>query len=210
MNNSDIKNLPVGEHKIPNEPGLYVKILANGGSYYIRYKLSGRKATRLGLGSIATTSLPEAKRKAREAMGKVSTGIDPKAKGLTSGSTFLEVSEKLIDFKTPSWKSKVMADEWRGNFKNHCPSLLGVDINVIDTADVVAALNKIWVEKPTAAKKTAARVRTVFSFALAYGIRKGDNPAEWESSSSYCQMLNIKLLITKLCRLGKFQSYAPS
>lgn len=179
MRDSDIKNLPLGEHKILNETGLYVRIIPNGGSYYIRFKLKGRKASRMGLGSISNTTLPEAKRKAREAIGKVSAGIDPRAKGLTSGSTFLEVSEKLIDFKKPSWKTPTMESEWRSNLKLHCPALLDVDINVIETADVVAALNKIWVDKPTAAKKTAARIRTVFDFALAYGIRKGDNPAQW-------------------------------
>jgi hypothetical protein len=48
----------------------------------------------------------------------------------------------------------------------------------IESADVLKALNPIWLSKPETARRVLQRIRTVFDWAKASGHRSGDNPVD--------------------------------
>ena len=172
--------------RLPETPGLH----ADGGGLYLNVKKTGarswvsiynfqKKRREMGIGSLATISLAEARSRARDVQQKLEAGVDPLAKS-GSQETFGTVAAALIESLKPSWKNEKHGQQWTNTLKQHAADLWRQPIDGIADEDVLKVLNPIWAEIPETATRVRARIERVLDAAKVRGLRAGDNPARWK------------------------------
>jgi integrase len=174
----------------PDGGGLYLYVGRKGNrSWVFRFTLNG-KAREMGLGSIAATSLANARRKAADARAQLAEGIDPinqrdsirASKRLEehAGQTFDQVATAYITSHQAGWKNAKHASQWSATLRTYCRRHIGaLPVQAIDTPAVLKVLKPIWAEKPETANRVRGRIESILNFAKAMGYRTGDNPARW-------------------------------
>jgi integrase len=190
------------------ECGRRAAMLADGGNLYLqatigrddtvrrswvfRYELDGQRHD-LGLGSVDTLNLVEAREKARLLRQQLVDGIDPftakrqakkerlaKLAAEARAMTFRQCAEECIKSHSDGWKNAKHATQWRSTLKTYAYPVLGdLAVDDIATAHVVRALQPIWKEKPETASRVRGRIEKVLGWAAVRGFRSGDNPARW-------------------------------
>ena len=174
------------------KPGLH----ADGGCLYLRVDPSGakrwafifrwkRKRSELGLGSINSVSLAEARDRAKQARQAILDGENPIEKrrrehGARGLHAFGELADRLIEDLSPQWKNPVHRAQWRSTLQNDAASLRPLPVSAITTEDVLAVLKPIWTTKPETASRLRGRIERVLDAAKAKGLRVGENPARWK------------------------------
>lgn len=180
-----------------NKPGRY----ADGGGLYLQVSQFGTKAwlyrfmingtaRQMGLGSVNTFSLKEARERALKARQLVADGIDPiktknaqrarlKAERAKSIS-FKEAAAKYIAAHEAGWKNDKHGQQWANTLETYAYPVMGdLPVAEIDTAHVLQVLEPIWREKTETASRVRGRMESVLNWATAREFRKGDNPARW-------------------------------
>jgi integrase len=153
-------------------------------SWIFRYRVNGRLRD-MGLGSVDTLSLSEARERAREQRQKRLDGIDPidARRALVAPAvnlvTFDQAAAEVIKSKEDTWSSAVHAAQWRDTLKTCSPLIGSKPVRDINTADVTKILDAIWKDKPETANRLRGRIETVLNWAKARGLRDGENPALW-------------------------------
>jgi integrase len=170
--------------------GLYLQVMsATNRSWLLRYELRGKKHW-LGLGSLATFTLEEARQRARRARQLLADGINPldakraeraqQAIAAAKNKTFSAVAAEFFDAHAGSWSRKHHA-AWQRTLATHAyPSIGNLPVAAIDEALVLNVLQPIWGSKTVTAKRLRLRIASVLDFASAAGYRNGSNPARWE------------------------------
>lgn len=170
--------------------GLYLQVSAYGTKAWLfRYMLDG-KARHMGLGSVDTFSLKEARERARLARQLVADGVDPlderRAKQSAAKAedakrmTFNEAAERYIKLKGDEWRNAKHADQWANTLKTYAEPVIGsLDVSDIETAHIMNVLEPIWAAKTETAKRVRGRIENVLDWATARKYRTGDNPARW-------------------------------
>lgn len=170
--------------------GLYLQVSSYGSKAWVfRYMLDG-KARHMGLGSVDTFSLKEARERARQARQLVTDGNDPieikRAKRSTSLAatakrmTFKEAAERFIKDKGDAWRSPVHRQQWTNTLATYAEPIIGnLSVAEIETAHIVKVLEPIWREKTETASRLRGRIETVLNWATVHGLRAGENPARW-------------------------------
>lgn len=174
--------------------GLWLQVTPNrrGRSWVFRYSFNG-KAREMGLGSLTTISLSEAREQARQCRqllkGTPTTPpIDPieHRKALRASAqvtvakamTFKECAEAYIAAHQAGWRNPKHAAQWPSTLSNYAYPVFGeAPVQVIDTALVMKALEPIWRKKPETASRVRGRIEAVLDWAKAAGYREGENPA---------------------------------
>jgi integrase len=206
---SRIKRLTVREvTSAKPEAGRRAAMLADGGNLYLqatlgkdggvrrswvfRYELDGVRHD-LGLGSLDTLNLVEAREKARGLRQQLVDGIDPfttkrerekerlaKLAAEARAMTFRQCAEECIRSHRDGWKNPKHRQQWGNTLATYAYPLLGdLAIDDISTAHVVRVLQPIWKEKPETASRVRGRIEKVLGWATVRGFRSGDNPARW-------------------------------
>lgn len=180
-----------------NEPGRY----ADGGGLYLqvsqwntkswlfRYMLNGR-ARQMGLGSVSTFTLKEARERARAARQLLADGIDPleaRRKALAAerieaarAITFQEAAQRYIKAHRAGWKNVKHANQWTATLFTYAYPVIGsLPVSAVDTGLVLKVLEPIWTSKPETASRVRGRIESVLDWAAVRGYRSGDNPARW-------------------------------
>jgi integrase len=146
----------------------------------------------MGLGSAKTFNLKEARQRARAARQLLADDIDPLAnKHATTQAaklaeqrklTFREAAQKYFDQNESKWRSAKHRDQLLGTLKAHVFGVLGdMDVALIDTPDILRALESLWKTKAITADRTRSRVEQVLDWAIVRGHRPpGTNPARWK------------------------------
>jgi integrase len=190
------------------EAGRRAAMLADGGNLYLqatigkdetvrrswvfRYELDGRRHD-LGLGSLDTLNLPEAREKARLLRQQLVEGIDPfeakrqakkerlaKLAAEARAMTFRQCAEECIKSHADGWKNAKHRAQWRSTLESYAYPVLGdLAVDDIATAHIVRVLQPIWKEKPETASRVRGRIEKVLGWASVRGFRSGDNPARW-------------------------------
>ncbi len=195
-----MNRLPASFKKLP--PGLH----ADGGNLYLqittgtsdnrrlswifRYQLTGKKPRDMGLGSVETIALREARESAREYRRLVLQGTDPIenrnaeiAKNIakhTAVMTFTEAADAYIRKHRSGWKNPAHAAQWPATLKTYASPVIGkMSVADIDTTHVMKILDPIWHVKTETAKRLRGRIEAVLGWATVSGYRKGENPARW-------------------------------
>jgi integrase len=150
----------------------------------------GGKTRSMGLGSIITVSLAEAREAALQCRKKLHSGIDPLEARNAERSTKAAASIKAMSFEQAAaayaaahrseWRSKQHAGEWATSLAKHIFPILGkLNVAAIDTAAVIKALQPIWERVPETASRLRGRIEAVLDWSAVAGLRQGDNPARW-------------------------------
>ena len=119
-------------------------------------------------------SLAEAREQAVEIKRAVRAGRDPRdGAGVV---TFRAATERVIALREPGWKAgSRIGISWRNSFERHLfPSLGDTPVGEVTSGDLLAVLERVWGEKPAAARVLKTRVGAVFSWARAKGLRSDD------------------------------------
>jgi integrase len=178
----------VGLH--PDGGGLYLRVTASGGKFWVlRYMLEG-KAREMGLGAVHSVSLAEARQKALDYRKLLSDGVDPisaREAGLKQtrlealrSKTFKECAESYIASYESSWKNEKHKWQWHNTLERFVYPIMGeLPIQEIDTNLVLQVLEPIWQKKTETATRVRGRVELIIDWATSRDYRKGENPARW-------------------------------
>lgn len=175
--------------------GLYL-FIRQGGSrqWMLRIVVRGRRCD-IGLGSVTTMTLAEA-REAAHAMRKAAKqGGDPiqeRRKG-NSTPTYREAAELVWKKHRPSWKNAKHADQWINTQKTYVFPVIGnIRVDLITSSNVLDVLSPIWLKKEETARRVKQRMGTVFDWAKASGYRNGDDPLAGISRALPRQSRDVK------------------
>ncbi len=170
--------------------GLYLQVSTYGTKAWIfRYTLDG-KSREMGLGSLRTVSLAEAREAARECRKQVREGIDPisrrqaerASRRLASARlmTFRQCAEAYIRSHGAAWRNIKHAGQWSSTLQSYVYPVFGeLPVQAVDTALVMTVLEPIWAAKPETASRVRGRIEAILDWAKAREYRAGENPARW-------------------------------
>jgi integrase len=170
--------------------GLYLQISAYGTKAWVsRYTLNG-ESREMGLGSLNTVSLAEAREAARECRKLIREGIDPisqrraeKAARQLEGAkamTFQQCAEDYVRSHGEAWRSIKHAAQWSRTLESYAFPVIGrLPVQAVDTALVMRILKPIWSTKTETATRVRGRIEVTLDAAKVLGYRSGENPARW-------------------------------
>jgi integrase len=176
----------------PDGGGLYLNVSTAGTkSWIFRFMLRGR-AREMGLGSVSTVNLGEARGKAADAHRLRAAGIDPienriakrKASDLVAARaiSFDDCADAYIEAHRPSWRNPKHATQWTATLETYVRPVLGrLSVAEVDTPTVMKVLDPIWNVKPETASRIRGRIESVLAWATVRGYRAGANPAQWKN-----------------------------
>jgi integrase len=166
-------------------------------SWLFRYAAAGTKISRngrqyrrerqMGLGALHTVSLIDAREMAREARLVLRAGEDPldekNAQAAAARAaqanrrTFEQAAKEYLAKFEDGWKSQMHRHQWRDTLRDYILPVIGkMDVDIIDTDQVLRVLEPIWTTIPETASRVRGRIETVLDFAG----RNGANPARWK------------------------------
>jgi integrase len=190
----NLKRLRSGLHG--DGGGLWLQVTPNrrGRSWVFRYTFNGR-AREMGLGSLDTIGLAEAREQAKQCrqllQGTPTTPpIDPiehrralqgAAKlAATRARTFKACAEGYMTAHQAGWRNSKHAAQWPATLGTYVYPVIGdLPVDAVDTGLVVKVLEPIWQKKPETASRVRGRIEAILDWAKTAEYRKGDNPARW-------------------------------
>lgn len=170
--------------------GLYLQVAKGASkSWIFRFMIAG-KSRYMGLGSIDTFSLREARERAKEARKLVADGIDPidarRERVVAARAddaklvSFSQAAERYIKAHEAGWKNPKHADQWRNTLATYAYPIIGpLSVAKVDTAHIMQIIEPIWTEKTETASRVRGRIESVLDWATARRYRTGENPARW-------------------------------
>ena len=158
-------------------------------SWLFRFERNGRER-QMGLGSLATLSLAEAREKARECRKILLDGLDPievrraqkleRRAAAARGLTFKQCAEKYLAVHETSWKNPKHRKQWKNTLTTYCyPTIGHLDVAAVDVALVLKCIEPLWLVKPETAGRVRGRIESILDWAKVRGFRQGENPARW-------------------------------
>jgi integrase len=187
--------------------GLWLQVSKWGTkSWLLRYTRNGR-ARQMGLGSVDTFSLKEARERARIQRQLLADGIDPlvargKAKDaerieMARSITFEDAAERYISAHKAGWKNGKHADQWASTLATYAyPIFGGLPVGAIDTGHILKVLEPIWTRKTETASRVRGRIEAILDWATARGYRTGENCARWKGHLA--KLLPAKTKVAKV------------
>jgi len=161
-------------------------------SWIFRYERD-RVRHDLGLGSLNTLTLPEARERARNLRIKLLDGIDPAAERRQQrterlaqlaerarAQTFRQCFTACLASHEDGWKNAEHRRQWRRTIEQYVLPVIGeLPVDEITTAHIIRVLEPIWREKPETASRVRGRIEKVLGWATVREFRSGANPAAW-------------------------------
>jgi integrase len=183
----------LGDRRVANAVGLYLKKSEAGGYWFYRYRLFGRRRE-MGLGAFGDVSLIEARRRRDAAAALKSAKQDPIADRKTKNravadkariaerQTFKEVAEAFLKANEGMWKGSGAKRVWHNPIASYVyPVIGGKLVDDIEVADVVAIMNAaIGKGRVETGLRLRSRIESIIASAIVSGQRtpaKG-NPAD--------------------------------
>ncbi|WP_386173742.1 tyrosine-type recombinase/integrase [Sulfitobacter sp. R86518] len=160
--------------------GLLLKVDASGAKRWVQRIMIRGKRTEIGMGSASLVTLAEAREAALQNRKLARSGGDPLQSKRASEAllTFEEASRKVHKIHEPTWRNKKHAAQFISTLETYTfPRIGNLKVSEVTTADVLAVLQPIWLEKPETARRVRQRIGTVMKWAVANGWRQ-DNPAD--------------------------------
>lgn len=176
--------------------GLYLQVSEAGTkSWIFRYKLA-KKPREMGLGSLNTFTLAEARKRAKDARQLLAEGIDPiaqrtgaqaaaaeLARAAAHTLTFEQAAARYIEAHEAGWKNAKHGYQWRQTIDTFAKPVIGaLPVSAIDTDAVLRVLEPIWATKTETATRLRGRMEKILDWAKALKYRAGDNPAAWRGN----------------------------
>lgn len=157
--------------------GLWLQVADIGGtgnvtkSWALRYMLAGR-ARKMGLGSINTFSLAEARERARQARQQLADGVDPiearlvardaSRKEAAERITFKDAVDKFLAVHADGWRNEKHRAQWRSTLDRYAiPTFGSRPVKAIDVALINGTLADIWRKTPETASRVKQRIERI-------------------------------------------------
>ncbi|WP_390915189.1 integrase arm-type DNA-binding domain-containing protein [Pseudosulfitobacter sp. SM2401] len=160
--------------------GLLLKVDLSGARRWVQRIMIRGKRTEIGMGSASLVSLAEARELALANRKLARAGGDPLQAKRASDAllSFEEAARKVHKIHEPTWRNPKHAAQFLSTLQTYTfPRMGKLKVSEVSTADVLAVLQPIWLEKPETARRVRQRIGTVMKWAIANGWRQ-DNPAE--------------------------------
>ena len=170
--------------------GLFLQVSRFGtASWVFRYRVAGR-LREMGLGSLDTIGLADARERARKAREQRLDGHDPielrKVARLAAqldaakAITFKDCAKRCIAAHQPAWRNPKHAAQWGSTLDAYVyPAFGDLAVQAVDVGLVLKAIEPIWTAKPETASRVRGRIESILDWATARGYRDGENPARW-------------------------------
>jgi integrase len=165
--------------------GLYLLVDPSGAKRWVwRGAVERRSGKRsdLGLGGIQAVSLADARDKAADIRRMIRAGVNPLAerrRERVTVPTFREAAKEVHRAHSAAFRNAKHKAQWLASMEADIFPVFGDrPVNAIESADVLKALSSIWATKPETARRLKQRIKVVFDWAKASGLRSGDNPTE--------------------------------
>jgi integrase len=175
--------------------GLYLVVGITGArSWAYRYFRNGRQQN-LGLGSLSTTTLAQARAKAAQCRQQRGAGIDPAAgrDAVRGALTFQQAATQYIAAKQAGWRNERHRAQWPESLTRYAFPVLGnMPASAVDTESVLKVLTPIWSKMPETAVRVRGRIESVLGWAKANGHLTGENPARWRDHLSHSLAAHTK------------------
>lgn len=175
----------VSSLKVPGKyadgAGLYLEIdpgLAKRWTFIFQWHGQRKQ---MGLGSVSTVSLAEAREQALAARKMIQANVNPieARKADREGKTFGDVADQVLASLLPSMSNPKHRAQWETALKKSAAPLRSKRVDEITTEDVLSVLRPVWTRTPETASRLRGRIERVLDAAKAKGLRKGENPARW-------------------------------
>jgi Arm DNA-binding domain len=186
---SSLRRLPAGVHG--DGAGLWLQVTTSGArSWIFRFCLFGR-AREMGLGSLNTVSLEEAREAALQCRKLLREGRDPiderkaklaaaRAAATRRSPTFQECAEEFVAAHKAEWTSSIHARQWAATIATYVYPLIGdLPVSAVDTRLVMRVLEPHWATKRETMSRVRGRIEAVLGWATTRQYREGENPARW-------------------------------
>jgi integrase len=172
--------------------GLYLQVSPTGTkSWFFRYRLPGSVSSNgkplsreMGLGSLSTFTLAEARGRAREQRQLVARGLDPIAErdkaSARQSITFARALDRYLQHQ--HWRSIKHRKQWLSTLKTYAASIMPLDVAAIQRRQILAILEPIWWSKNETATRVRGRIEIVLDWAKAHQYRDGENPARFKGN----------------------------
>lgn len=160
--------------------GLYLRVTETGARQWVQRLVVRGGRRELGLGSPPIVTLAEAREAAYANKRLARAGGDPlqSRKRDASVPTFEAAARAVHEAHRPSWRNDKHAAQVIGTLETYAfPKFGARKVSEISSADILMALQPIWLEKPETARRVRGRIGVVLKYAIAKGWRV-DNPAE--------------------------------
>jgi integrase len=149
-----------------------------------------REERQMGLGSLDTVSLAEARDRAAAARRLREQGIDPidekrdrraaQALAAAKSMNFDQCRDAYLADNRAGWRNAKHATQWMATLTTYVAPIFGkLPVQTIDVALVLKVLRPIWTTKPETASRVRGRVERILDWAKVNGYRGGENPARW-------------------------------
>jgi integrase len=196
----EVKNLPPGSHAVGGVAGLNLEVTPTGGKTWILRVRTGSKRREIGLGGYPSTTLAEARVKARETRDAIGKGQDPVADRQAAKAALLAQQATLKTFEwcaatyiaslQDQWKNPKHRQQWENTLAQYAGPIIGkMPVQLIALPHVLGVLNQsqadkdnapLWDSKNETASRLRGRIEKVLDWATVHGYREGLNPARWK------------------------------
>ena len=145
----------------------------------------------MGLGSLNTFSLADARERALEQRKLLADGTDPlgfkraaqleRSMAEASTITFDSASTSYIASHKRGWKNEKHEQQWTNTLATYAsPVFGGLPVGQIETALIMRVLEPIWASKTETASRVRGHIEIILDWCKTHGYRQGENPARWK------------------------------
>lgn len=171
-----VRNAPEGKHS--DGGGLWLHVRADGGAqWFLRVTVHGRRRE-MGLGSLSSVSLKEARAAAEQWRAVARSDLDPikerdrqRREAGRNMHLLKDIAEDAFESRKAELKGDGVAGRWFSPLELHVlPKLGKVPVGEIDQRDIRDTLAPIWHTKADTARKAMNRLGIALKHAAALGL----------------------------------------
>ena len=189
-----LRTLPDGWHA--DGHNLYLLVRGGSRSWVFRYVGLDGKRRNMGLGTLSSVSLAEARRAAfvfgeqlRHPINPIDPALERRRKRLETEAnrakqmTFKQCADAYLAIASREWRNQKHGAQWRNTLDTYVHPVIGhFPVADVDKALVLKVLRPIWEEKTETARRVRGRIELILNWATTENLRQGKNPAGWRES----------------------------
>lgn len=173
--------------------GLHIWVKPNLRKYWIfRFNHAGKQHN-ISLGGFPALGIADARLKAQSERERLESGINPaeqrKLARIPNANTvkltktyFRDFAFNFVESRRAEWTNQKHGDQWVYTLEEFAFPVIGDKaLDEIETEDILAILEPIWVTKTETAARLRGRLELILAAATTRKLRSGMNPALWRS-----------------------------
>lgn len=173
--------------------GLHLWVKPNLRKYWIfRFSHTGKQHN-ISLGTFPALGIADARLKAQSERERLGAGINPaeqrklaripNANAVKLSKTcFRDFALNFVESRRAEWTNQKHGDQWIYTLEEFAFPVIGhKTLDEIETEDILAILEPIWVTKTETAARLRGRLELILAAATTRKLRSGMNPALWRS-----------------------------